>query len=159
MDEKTLDLAIEVATKKHEEELKRIEGFNDRANKLMGYAATLGALFFNLVSSKIEIDSCIRSTTIILFIIELFVIILCLLVSNYLSVNKYKSVIGGDILDIKAKSLDKIEFKKLILESYIEASKYNYSQNKKNQTKMQIAAILFTIGFFWGFIVFFNLYL
>ena len=155
VDEKALSFAVELAIKRHEEELKRTENLNNRANSLIGYAATLGALFFGIILPKLSNNAFLFGITFFVFFFEFFVIILCLVAGNALLVKWFITGPGGRILSVFGKTLSETEIKERLLESYVKAYDNNYQRNIKSANLISWASILFSIGFILGLIGFF----
>lgn len=153
-DEKALSLALDIALKRNEDEQKRKENLNSRANNLMGYAATLGALYYGIVSQKIINNDYLLFISFFVFAIESFVIILCLMASNAFLFTEFFVGPGGKVLNKSGKDLLETQLKIQILEKYTNGYEQNYKRNITSANNIKWAMILFSFGFFFGLLGF-----
>lgn len=151
-DEKALSYAVELALKRHEEERKRTENLNNRANNLIGYAVALGSLYFGIVSTKFSNSTFLIVITFLVFLIEFLVIVLCLYSNNTLLLKRFLTGPGGKILTKSAKDMSESDLKYQILVSYTNAYDTTYKRNIISSNVLKWSSILFAFGFLLGFV-------
>jgi len=149
----SLNYAVEIALKRHEEEKNRMEKLNNRASTLLGYASGLGTLYFGFTIPILikDFNLLLAISLVIVFLIMLIVIMLCFKANNSLLIKKYMTGPGGKILKQKAFEYSEEKLKSKILESYSIAFDNNYAKNYKAANILQKALIVFIIGVLIGF--------